>query len=173
MGWDFADDTVRILETGELDVPASPVPSLTFAAAMHRGERFGAVLFLRLWRNGKWDSDSALTARAPDGRWEAPGGCGGYGWVDPYVRPETWDGRHLCTMGGHGTIVEDVDGLQRELVAVDGIAGQHVRTILVESRDGSFEYELTSPLGAFIVVVEGATPPQLTPFDERGVPLSS
>ena len=101
MGWDFAEETVRVLTSGLPPSPPEPSPGLTFAAACHQGDRFGAVLFLRLWRNGQWDSDTAITERSEDG-WAYPSACGGGGWLNPYERPAAgWDGEPIALLGAN------------------------------------------------------------------------
>jgi hypothetical protein len=46
------------------------------------------VLFPRLWRNGQFDSEVAITARNEDGSWDEPSMSAGGPWIDdPLIRP--------------------------------------------------------------------------------------
>jgi hypothetical protein len=101
MGFDIGEETVRVLGSGLPPLPAELEPSQTFPAALWRGERYGAVLFLRMWRNGNIDCDVAISKRNTDGSWEEPNAWGGGGWIDePLVRSETgWDGDPMLLLG--------------------------------------------------------------------------
>jgi hypothetical protein len=101
MGYDIGEQTVRVLSSGLPPLPSRLEPSLTFPAAMWRGDRYGAVLFLRVWRDGNIDSDCAISERNTDGSWEEPLSWGGGGWIDnPLVRSQTgWDGDQILVLG--------------------------------------------------------------------------
>lgn len=170
MGWDFAAETVRVLTEGLPDPPAVPTPGVTFAAAVHHGDHFGAVLWLRLWHNGEWDSDTAITER-DDESWTWPSACGGGGWIDPYERPDGWDGEAILVMGVNQQAAEAEDGSLRHATAVEGMAARRVKSILCTTATEKFTYSVDSPLGAFVVVVEGAERPTLTPLDSAQRPL--
>ena len=74
MGYDIDAQTVKVLTEGLPALPRSFEPNRTLPLAFWRGERHGAVLFVRLWRNGNYDSECAITERAPNGSWDQPGG---------------------------------------------------------------------------------------------------
>ena len=172
MAWDFSVETVSVLTDGLPQPPAPPVPGQTFPAALHRGERFGAVLFLRLWRNGNWDSDSAIAARAIAG-WEEPGSCGGHDWINPYPRPaDGWDGQPVRVLGTWRKETQADDDSLIQIAAVEGMTASCVTAIHCETHQGSFIYPVDSPLGAFVIVVEGDELPSLTPLDAEGNPLA-
>jgi hypothetical protein len=170
MGWDFAEATVRVLTGGLPAPPPVPVPGVTFPVAVHRGERLGAVLFLRMWRNGRWDSDMAITERDGEG-WVAPWSCGGGGWGDPYQRPEDgWDGEPLLIHGSASYESERDDGSVTRASAIAGVAAPKVARILCTNEATTFTYEVDSPLGAFVIVVEGDDP-SLVGLGNDGVPV--
>ena len=147
-------------------------PARTFAAAMHRGEYFGAVLFLRLWRNGTWDSDTAITCR--DGAsWAYPSSCAGGGWANPYHRPDDgWDDEPLLICGGTGSGMDDEEEHFRSATAVDGLAAKRVASIEYTIAGTTFTYPIESPIGAFVIVVEGEVQPTLSARDHDGTPLN-
>src|SRR6266516_3709637 len=170
VGWDFSEATVRVLTDGLPTPPSSPEPGVTFPVALHRGERLGAVLFLRLWRNGEWDSDSAIAERENDG-WIEPSSCSGGGWPSPYDRPfEGWEGSALLVNWQSCQETHCEDGSIRSTAAIEGMAAGSVASIRCSTSTATFDYELDSPLGAFIIVVEDARAPMLTPLDSHGQP---
>jgi hypothetical protein len=118
--------TVRVLEGGLPPLPARLELGQTVPVARWRGERYGAVLFVRLWRNGTVDSDCAITQRAADGSWEEPGAWGGSGWIDdPLVRPRTgWEGDPVMWLGisGIGSGEEDIPSDPFDLSITDVVA---------------------------------------------------
>jgi hypothetical protein len=173
MVWDFSEETVRVLTDGLPEPPPAAVPGLTFPAALHRGGFFGAVLFLRLWRNGNWDSDTAITCREGTG-WAYPSSCGGGGWTDPYNRPiDGWNGDPLMICGGSGSGMDDDDGNVRYATAVDGLAAKAVAAIEYTTAGKTLRYSIDSPLGAFVIVVEGEERPMLSARGGDGTPLAS
>ena len=82
MGFDIDAWTVRVLEDGVPPLPGRLEPSQTVPVAVWRGEAHGAVLFLRLWRNGNMDCDCAITERRAGGGWDMPMGWGGSAWIE-------------------------------------------------------------------------------------------
>jgi hypothetical protein len=166
---DYSEETVRVLTDGLPEPPTEAVPGRTFAAAMHRGTYFGAVLFLRLWRNGKWDSDTAITRRDGAG-WAHPSSCGGGAWANPYGRPvDGWDGEALLPIcGGTRSGMDDEHGKFRSATAVDAFAAERVALIECKIAAKTFRYPIESPLGAFVIVVDGDEEPALSPCDQDG-----
>ena len=142
MGFDIDAWTVRVLEQGLPPLPARLEPSQTVPIALWRGERYGAVLFVRLWRNGNVDSDCAITERAADGSWEEDVFAGGSGWIqDPLVRSENgWDGDPVIWLGttGMGFGVEPEDetdepGMHPVIVKVPAGLSEDESRALVEA----------------------------------------
>jgi hypothetical protein len=173
MAWDFSEETVRVLIDGLPEPPPVAVPGLTFPAALHRGDYFGAVLFLRLWRDGNWDSDTAITYREGTG-WAHPSSCGGGGWTNPYNRPnDGWNGDPLMICGGSGSGMDDDDGHFRNATAVDGLAAKAVAAIEYTTAGKTLQYPIDSPLGAFVIVVESDEQPMLSARGRDGSPLAS
>jgi hypothetical protein len=111
MAFDIAEWTVRVLDDGLPPLPAQLKPGQTVAVARWRGQRHGAVVFVRLWKNGNVDNDCAIAERAPDGSWEEPSAWGGTGWIDdPLVRSQNgWDGDPVAWLGLSGIGFEVVD----------------------------------------------------------------
>jgi hypothetical protein len=135
MGFDIEEWTVRVLEDGLPPLPDRLELGQTVPVAFWRGKRHGAVLFVRLWKNGQPDSDCAITERAPDGTWEEPSGWGGGPWIDdPLARSENgWDGEHVVWLGSNaigGAFVEDdLPDWITEVATPDGVAGAEVVTV--------------------------------------------
>jgi hypothetical protein len=67
MALDIGEWTVRVLEGGLPPLPERLEPGDAVPVAVWRGERYGAVLFVRLWRNGAVHSEWAITERASPG----------------------------------------------------------------------------------------------------------
>ena len=155
MAWDARD----VLRNGLPDPPATPVPGREFAVAKHDNVAVGAVLWLRLWRNGQWDSDAEIVRRGDDG-WEPSGSSGGGGWIDPYQRPTRgWDGNSLLQMGTHWYSENG-----QSAVAVIGMVAKCVSAIEYKTESDRSVYPIESALGAYVIVVEGDREPTLTPL---------
>ncbi len=162
MGFDVGTWTVRVLEEGLPPLPARLEPSQTVPVAVWRGERHGAVLFVRLWRNAQFDSDCVITDRQADGRWEGPMSWGGGPWLEePLVRTEAgWDGWPVVWLGTTG--VDDV-------LAARGAASARVAAIRVEQAGRVSTLPVDSPCGAVVVGVEtGNGLATLEPVDADG-----
>jgi hypothetical protein len=166
MGFDVGEWTVRVLEQGLPDLPDRLEPSQTVPLALWRGEQHGAVLFVRLWRNGQFDCDLAITERAVDGSWAEPLGWGGGAWIDdPFVRPdEGWDGDPVLWLG---------IGATHDCLAVRGAAAATVAAIEVEHEGERWQVPVDSPTGAFVVGVENPREPILRAVDDAGRPLAA
>lgn len=158
-----------MLTDGLPERPRSPVPGQTFPAALHRGDRYGAVLFLRLWRNGQWDSDTAITRRTPEG-WAEPWGCSGGPWVDPYSSSIRLDGQ-VEVFSTHMSEGVTASGDPAQFVAVEGMVAPAVASLLCATSTGSFTYSIDSAVRAFVIVVDGNESPSLVPLDRAGQPL--
>jgi hypothetical protein len=161
VAFDVGEWTVRVLEDGLPPLPERLEPSQIVPVAAWRGERHGAVLFVRLWRNGQVDSDCAITQRRADGGWDEPWGWGGGPWVDdPLVRSETgWDGSPVAWLGTSGN-----DGVR----AVEGAASKQVAAIEVEQAGRKWTVAIDSPCGAFVVGIESPGPASVRAVDEHG-----
>jgi hypothetical protein len=102
MGFDVGEWTPRILEGGLRPLPERLEPSRTFAIALWRGPHYGAVVFIRLWRDGETiDYDCAIAERLGDGSWNEPDSWSGAPWMpDPLTRPaDGWDGDQVVWLG--------------------------------------------------------------------------
>jgi hypothetical protein len=132
MSYDIAEWTVRVLEDGLPPLPDRLDRGQTVPVAFWRGERYGAVLFVRLWKNGQPDSDCAITERAADGSWEEPSSWGGGPWIDdPVVRSESGrDGDHVLWLGSNalgGDEPEEVlPDWVTEVASPDGVTGAEI-----------------------------------------------
>jgi hypothetical protein len=168
MGYDIGEQTVKVLTEGLPALPDRFEPSQTLPLALWRGERNGAVLFVRLWRNGNYDSDCAITERRPDGSWEEPSGWGGSGWIDdPLHRPEEgWEGDPVAWLGRMS-----VESEGRVVRVAEGAASKRVAGIEVEHAGRKWLYPIESPCGAFVVGVESPEPATLQALDYRRQPL--
>jgi hypothetical protein len=184
--------TVRVLEDGLPPLPARLERGQTVPIARWRGERYGAVLFVRVWKDGTLDSDCAVTRRAADGSWEEPGAWGGGGWIDdPLVRPRTgWDGDPVVWLGMSGigseeeVIPSDAPGFSITDVvaprddaapwtgldarALLGAAAKQVAAIEVEHEGRTWTVAIESPCGAFIVGLEAPGPATLRVLGHDG-----
>jgi hypothetical protein len=149
MARDVDEWTVLVLEAGLPPLPRQLAPGETIPIALWRGERHGAALFVRRWRNGNIDSDCAISERSPDGSWARPGSWGGSGWIDdPLVRSATgWDGSPVVWLGSCGS-----DGVR----AVVGAASAQVAAIGVAQDGREWTVPIESACGAFIVGIESA-----------------
>jgi hypothetical protein len=161
VGFDLDYWTVRVLEHGLPPAPQRLKPSETIALARWRGTRHGAVLFIRLWRNGQFDSEVAITERNPDGSWAEPSMSAGGPWIDePLVRPSAgWDGDPVLWLGMTGS---------GECIAVRGAAAKTIAAIGVEHAGRHSQFEIESPSGAFVVGVENPQQPVLFGLDHEG-----
>ena len=157
LGFDIGEWTVRVLEEGLPALPRRMDASQTVPVAVWRGDRHGAVLFVRLWRNGRFDSDCAISERGADGSWEQPMVWGGGPWLDePLVRSQSgWEGWPAVWLGTTGA--DDV-------LAVRGAASARVAAIRVEQAGRVSLLPVDSPCGAVVVgVYAGAGPATLEP----------
>lgn len=168
MGYDIGEQTVKVLTEGLPGLPESFEPTQTLPIALWRGERNGAVLFVRLWRNGNYDSDCAISERAPNGSWEEPSSWGGSDWVDdPLRRPdEGWDGDPVVWLGRSALESEG-----RVVRVAEGAASKRVAAIEVEQAGRKWLHPIESPCGAFVVGVESPEPATLEALDQQGQPL--
>ena len=165
-GW-----TVRVLEGGLPTAPEHLEPGRTHPVAVWRGRRAGAVLFVRRLRNGRYDSECAITERDEDGRWVEPWAWGGGGWVNPAprLRPgDGWDGEPVLWMGESTTALENEDGSWTEVVVAEGIAARRVAALRVEAAGGVEVFPVDGDSGAFLVGVEVRGTVRVVPLDARG-----
>jgi hypothetical protein len=156
--------TVQVLEEGLPPLPSQLEKGQTVPIALWRGERYGAVVFVRLWRNGQVDHDCAITSKAGDGSWEEPSSYGGSAWIDdPLRRPESgWDGEPVEWIGTTGI---------QEVRAVKGAASLEVAAIGVEQGGRNWQVPIDSPCGAFVIGIEDPAPVILRALGADGQPL--
>lgn len=62
MAFDVGAETVRVLSEGLAPPPQTLERGETAPFALWTHLAYGAVLFIRRWRNDVWDSDCAITA---------------------------------------------------------------------------------------------------------------
>jgi len=166
MRTDIADWAVHVLEQGLPPLPAHLERGETVPAAVWRGDDVGGVLFVRLWQDGRPDSEVALARRGADGSWEVPS-WGGGPWVDdPLVRPaDGWDGAAVVWLHHSGQFTQgETDGVRAQA----GAAAEGIAAVRVEQADRTWSVPVDSPCGAFIVVMDSLRPARLCAVDERG-----
>jgi hypothetical protein len=148
MGFDVFEWTVRVLQEGLPPLPDRLEPSQTVPVAMWRGESHGAVLFVRLWRNGNMDCECAITNRRADGGWDEPTASSGSAWIDdPLTRPEDgWRGERVAWLGVSGS-----DGVR----AVRGAASKRVSAIELEQAGRRWSLPVESPCGCVLSDADG------------------
>ena len=161
MALEIGEWTSRVLAEGMPPLPEWLEPSAAIPIALWRGKRHGAVLFVRLWRNGTVDNECAISERAPDGSWARPGSWGGCGWIDdPLVRSATgWDGDPVAWLGCSS---------QGGVRAVLGAASRQVAAIAVEQDGHNWTVPIESACGAFIVGLEEPAVVRLSVLDRHG-----
>ena len=171
MGYDLEAVAVAVLENGLGPVPDDlPWDGSTVPVACATWEPFGAVLFVRRWRNGQWDSDTAITDRAPDGRWNLPNGCGGSAWLDTgLTRPAA--GEPLVWLGSSASGLPAPDGTYPEVVAHRGVASRAVETLRVEQAGVTRIEPVESSAGAVLVLGDADLPIEVVALDAGGHPL--
>lgn len=156
--------TVRVLTDGLPPLPDRLERGQTVPAAVWRGKHAGAVHFLRLWKNGQPDCDTAISERRSDGSWEEPHFCGGNAWVDdPLTRPdEGWGGYPVVWPGQCGA---------GEVRVIRGAASKLVAGLEVEYQGRTSIVPINSPCGAFIVGFESPGVARVTAVDADGRPV--
>jgi hypothetical protein len=164
MGFDVGEWTPRVLAQGLPALPERLERGQTVPVALWRGERHGAVLFVRRWRNDNIDCDCAVARRAPDGSWDEPMGWGGGGWIDdPLVRAEDgWRHDLILWLGTYGTA---------DVRVVRGAASAVVASIEVEQDGRKWQVPVESPCGAFLVGLEHSERAVLQPIGSDGASL--
>lgn len=101
MGRDIGEWTAQILNDGLPPLPERLDRGEIAPIVAWRGTSYGAVLFIRIWKNGNVDTECAIAERAADGSWGEPGGWGGSGWIDdPLVRSDIGMGRRSRRLDG-------------------------------------------------------------------------
>lgn len=159
MGFDVERETVRVLEE-RFTPPTSLARSETAAFARWIHEPFGAVLFIRRWRNDNFDSDLTITCRDRVGQWVEPGFSGGSGAWDPFERPtDGWDGEPVSWGGESGSTVGE-EGAEAYVRVFEGMASRAVANLEVfDSQDRLFDQvHVRADTGLVIVGVLGEEP---------------
>jgi hypothetical protein len=67
--------------------------------------------------------------------------------------------------------MDDEDGESRSATALDGLAAKRVASIDYTIAGTTLKYPIESPLGAFVIVVEGEVQPTLSARNHDGAPL--
>ncbi len=135
-------------------------------------EPFAVLYRFSVGERGDWYDQCSVAMRTSDGTWEetSSGGGHGGGWVVPW-RPstQTLDGRAVFVFGSAGMHLPDA---QDEMVSVSGIYGfadLAVRRLRVSSEAGDRVVEVSSPVGAFVVLVLGEGAVKLQGLDQSGL----
>jgi hypothetical protein len=125
--------------------------------AVDRDGDFGGVFRFGVYGEGEWYADGIQAWLRQDGQWVnlGEGGSRGADWTTPWSPPHGgWDGDDLYVLGTSGLDVE-VGGEDRELRVVFGFAAPEVETLAVVGPEGRRSVPVTSPVGAFAVVLVG------------------
>lgn len=157
MGFSIELETVRVLTEG-----LTPPPSLerggTAAFARWIHEPYGAVFFVRLWKNSEWDTDLAITTQDSSGNWLEPGGYGGGGWWNPFDRPvEGWEGNPILWGGESSRDLGEDDQEELLVRVIDGMASTRVARLEVHDAEGNLfdVVDIREDTGVFLVGVLG------------------
>jgi hypothetical protein len=131
--------------------PEAAEPGGVWPLASFTAEPFAAVLFLRRWKDGTFHHETLIVERAVDGSWDWKAE-GGSSWLDdPFERPvDGWEGLHVPFLRRQATFADD----DRGVMAIAGAASGSVHTVTVRSDIDTAACRVTSPFGAFIVLVE-------------------
>jgi hypothetical protein len=171
VGYDLEAVALEVLERGLPEVPSDLAPDgSTVPVARATWGEFGAVLFVRRWRNGQWDCDTAVTRRDRNGRWLEPSGYGGGPWIETGLRRpgRGWDGYPIVWMGSAGRDLERDDGEYDFIVGYRAAAATTVAAVQVEQAEVSYTTQVASSAGAVIVLAYGDGPAKLSALDASG-----
>lgn len=157
MGFSIERETVRILKDGFAGPPPSLERGETAAFAAWVREPYGAVFFMRRWKNGQWDTDLAITTQSSNGEWIEPAGYSGSGWRDPYDRPSAgWQGQPIVWEGETSSTVGE-EGQDVVVSVFEGMASPQVAKLEVIDAQGQLvdAIDIRQDTGVFIVGVIG------------------
>jgi hypothetical protein len=163
VSYDARAEVLGILEHGLPPLPSPLVPEQGAAVAAWRGDRHGCVLFTRVINDGMDDdADVAVVERAEDGSWVRIAGGGEF---DPdrlaRQRPE-WAA--FDALVASGLTIADFRW-------VLGIAPERVAAIEVERAGERLRLPIDSPVGAFVIGIEGPGQATLQPLDADDRPV--
>jgi hypothetical protein len=158
---DIDEWTPQVLTKGLPPLPERLEPCQRVPVALWRGERHGAVLFVRLRSDGDTEFDCAIAERTQDGSWKEANSWGGGAPADiPLVRNKKgWAGEQVLWKG----MLSDED-----VRAVSGVAAVAIAAIEVEQGDRGWTFPIDSPCGAFVVVLETLGPATLRAVGSNG-----
>lgn len=120
---------------------------------------------------------SSFSGRSATGtNYDKPSGCGGGAWIDPFDRRDgRWRTHPITAVVTYWTSQEDNDGNVTEVGAVAGMVSSAVKAIRCGTSPDTFTYDVDSPVGAFVIVMEHADNVELTAIEavgnELGVPV--
>ena len=161
MGDYIERETMRVLTEGLPEMPERLERGQTIPLARWHGERFGAVLFVRRWKNDQIDTDTAISQRLPDGTWEEPYAYSGGPWFHEPLAP-------LPRGTAAGAIAwSGLHGNDEALVSI-GKATDQVAGVQVSQCGRSWVVPVESPSGAVLVGVEGDEAPTWVAIDQKG-----
>jgi hypothetical protein len=175
VAYDLEGVALEVLERGLPEVPSDLAPDgSTVPVARATWGDFGAVLFVRRWRNGQWDCDTAVTRRDRNGKWLEPSGYGGGPWIETGLRRPAagWDGFPIVWMGSAGCDLERDDGEYDFIVGYRAAAAATVAAVRVEQGDVNYTAQIASSAGAVIVLAYGDRPARLSALDATGSVMS-
>lgn len=154
-------EELSILENGLPSLPTTLGDDEVVPVARWIGPHFGAVLCVA-WSGERDDPERYLSSeiyvfRRVEQGWESPNGGGGGGWFDPpLVRPNL-DADFAAIVHAHscGEPARPLEPLRWSYISAYGYTGTAAKTVEVEDDDAIVQREIESPLGVFIVVVDG------------------
>jgi hypothetical protein len=157
MEFDVEMETVRTLNEGLASVPEALERSQTAAFARWERKPYGAVFFVRRWRNDQYDTDCAITGQDASDAWLPPMGYSGGGFPDPFQRPDDgWDGQPIVWFG------EDLSSFGEDeditvVRAVNGMASRSVAELEVFDSAGNLfdRVAIRDDTGIFLIGLVG------------------
>lgn len=161
-----------VLDNGLPDLPARIEVGEIVPIARWAGQRFGAVM--HLWWNLPdedddedyepfLDTEVELFRRLPDG-WEQATGSGGSDWgLDPPLARPDLPPRHAQLFGQ-----TCAGGVSWYCCASEGFAGLEAATVEVADSDGVTKSPIESPIGVFLVAMDGTRGGVVTVRDGMG-----
>lgn len=159
MGDFLETETFRVLEDGFDGPPATLERGQTAVFAATIRDPYGAVFFVRRWRDDNWDTDCTVARHRDDGTWII-GGFGGGGWWDPFERPaDGWDGDPVVWGGKFGSDLGD-DDEEVFVQALQGMASPAVAKLEIYGSEGNLfdVVDIRDDTGVFVAIVIGDGP---------------
>jgi hypothetical protein len=154
----YEEHALQALIDGPPGYGSGPRPGEAVPIARWVGERHGAVLMLRLRRDGIWDGTTLHFERYRGG-WELYLGAGGP-WGDPTDRPlEGWDGAHIDWFGASEA---------GNVRVVRGQVSGSVTRLVMDPAGAGHALEIEPITGAYLAGNEGTESLRLVAYDADG-----